>query len=89
MLPIEKLKSLSERHRELEELLCVADIISDTRRYTMLRREHAELGGIVDAFARHQKATHRLADDRADGRGERETLDGRADARPDEVLVEC
>jgi peptide chain release factor 1 len=64
MLPIEKLKSLSERHRELEELLCVPEIISDTRRYTMLRREHADLGAIVETFGRHQKATSQLADDR-------------------------
>ncbi len=65
MLPIEKLKSLSERHRELEELLCVPEIIADTRRYTGLRREHAELGAIAEAFGRHQKATGQLADDRA------------------------
>ncbi len=65
MLPIEKLRSLAERHRELEELLCVPDVIADVKRYTTLRREHADLGAIVETFARHQKATRQLEDDRA------------------------
>jgi peptide chain release factor 1 len=65
MLPIAKLESLRLRHRELEELLCRADVISDTKRYTQLRREHGELGPLVETFDRYSKTKKQLDDDRA------------------------
>ena len=65
MLPIEKLKSLRARHGELEELLCVPEVIADNKRYTMLRREHAELGEITKAFDAYEKATSDLEGNRA------------------------
>ncbi len=65
MLPIEKLKSLRARHSELEELLCVPEVIADTKRYTALRREHADLGEIVKAFDAYERASSDLAGNKA------------------------
>ena len=65
MLPVDKLESLKLRHEELEELLCRADVISDGKRYAQLRREHGELGPLVETFGRWKKAQKQLAEDRA------------------------
>jgi peptide chain release factor 1 len=64
MLPIEKLETLEARFRELEELLCVAEVIADARRYTALRREHAELGALTEAYGRYKTVERQLAEDR-------------------------
>ena len=65
MLPIDKLESLVSRFRELEELLCESEVISDTKRYTALRREHAELGLLTAAYGRFKIVETQIADDRA------------------------
>ncbi|UJR85987.1 peptide chain release factor 1 [Sandaracinus amylolyticus] len=65
MLPVDKLESLAMRHEELEELLCRADVISDGKRYAQLRREHGELGPLVETFARWKRTSKQLDDDRA------------------------
>lgn len=65
MLPIEKLESLTARARELEELLCVAEVIADAKRYLALRREHASLEPIGRAYVEYRATSTRLEEDRA------------------------
>lgn len=65
MLPIDKLETLEARHRELEELLCVPEVISDAKRYLALRREHADLGLLTAAYGRFKAVERQIADDRA------------------------
>jgi len=65
MLPTAKLETLEARFHELEELLCVPEVIGDTRRYTSLRREHAELGLLTAAYGRFKIVEQQIADDRA------------------------
>ena len=43
MLPTDKLESLAARYREIEELLCQPNVVSDAKRYTGLTKERAEL----------------------------------------------
>jgi peptide chain release factor 1 len=64
MLPIDKLETLSARFRELEEILCVPEVIADAKRYTALRREHAELGALTEVYTRYKAVERQLADDR-------------------------
>jgi peptide chain release factor 1 len=65
MLPVDKLETLAARFRELEEILCEPDVIADAKRYTALRREHAELGALVEVYTRYLAVERQLADDRA------------------------
>ncbi|GAB4194776.1 MAG: peptide chain release factor 1 [Sandaracinaceae bacterium] len=65
MLPIDKLEMLAARFRELEEILCEPEVIADAKRYTALRREHAELGALTEVYARFKAVERQLADDRA------------------------
>ena len=61
MLPTEKLESLSARYREIEELLCQPNVVSDTKRYTVLTKERAELREIVEAYTRYGHVVSDLA----------------------------
>ncbi len=65
MLPVDKLEALVMRHRELEELLCRADVMADGKRYTQLQREHGELGPLVRTYEQWSKVGKQLEDDRA------------------------
>ncbi|MCX7807769.1 MAG: peptide chain release factor 1 [Deltaproteobacteria bacterium] len=65
MLPLAKLRSLVARHAELEEMLCLPEIIGNPARYARLRKEHAELGPIVEAFRRYEEIERRIAEDKA------------------------
>lgn len=65
MLPADKLDSLVLRHRELEERLCRPDVASDAKRFAELRREHAELGALVESWNHYRKLEKQLAEDRA------------------------
>ncbi|KPK10779.1 MAG: peptide chain release factor 1 [Myxococcales bacterium SG8_38] len=61
MLPEAKLESLTARYREIEELLCQPNVVSDTKRYTALTRERAELQDVVEAYARYGQVVEDLA----------------------------
>jgi len=61
MLPEAKLESLSARYREIEELLCQPNVVSDNKRYTALTRERAELQDVVEAYARYGQVVDDLA----------------------------
>ena len=64
MLPIEKLESLDLRCKELEELLCVSEVIADGKRYASLRREHSDLDVLTRTYGRYRSVKKQLADDR-------------------------
>ena len=53
MLPTDKLESLAARYREIEELLCQPNVVSDAKRYTGLTKERAELQEVVEAYRRY------------------------------------
>lgn len=65
MLPTEKLDTLTARFQELEELVCVPEVIADAKRYTTLRRERAELEPLVEAYARLRRVEAQIRDDEA------------------------
>ncbi len=63
MLPIGKLEALCARFEEIEALLCEPTVLADSKRYTMLNKERAELGPLVEAYKRHRDTAKRLAED--------------------------
>jgi peptide chain release factor 1 len=65
MLPIDKLEDLTARHRELEERLCQPDVVADTKRYTAMMKERADLDELVKAYVRYRDVERRLDEDRA------------------------
>ncbi len=67
MLPTDKLESLAARYREIEELLCQPNVVSDTKRYTGLTKERAELQEVVQAYTRYEQIV-------ADLQGHKEAL---------------
>lgn len=64
MLPRDKLASIAARHRELEELLCRPDVLSDAGRYQSYAKERSEIGDIAEAFARHVEVERQIAENR-------------------------
>ena len=62
MLPEDKLESLTARYREIEELLCQPNVVSDNRRYTQLTKERAELQEVVGAWSRYRQVVTDLSD---------------------------
>jgi peptide chain release factor 1 len=67
MLPTDKLDSLTARYREIEELLCQPNVVSDAKRYTGLTKERAELREVVEAYQRYGQVIEDL-------KGHREAL---------------
>ena len=61
MLPTDKLESLAARYREIEELLCQPNVVSDAKRYTGLTKERAELQEVVEAYNRYGQVVEDLA----------------------------
>ena len=61
MLPTYKLESLTARYREIEELLCQPNVVSDAKRYTGLTKERAELQEVVEAYTRYSQVVEDLA----------------------------
>jgi len=61
MLPTDKLDSLTARYREIEELLCQPNVVSDAKRYTALTKERAELQDVVQAYTRYGQVVEDLA----------------------------
>ncbi len=74
MLPKDKLESLTARYREIEELLCQPNVVSDTKKYTQLNKERADLQRVVEAWTRYRQV---IAD-----------LEGHKDAMSDPDLRE-
>jgi peptide chain release factor 1 len=61
MLPTDKLESLAARYREIDELLCQPNVVSDSKRYTSLTRERADLHEVVEAYRRYEQVVDDLA----------------------------
>jgi peptide chain release factor 1 len=61
MLPEDKLESLTARYREIEELLCQPNVVSDTKRYTQLNKERADLQQVVEAWTQYRQVVADLA----------------------------
>ena len=61
MLPTDKLESLAARYREIEELLCQPNVMSEAGRYKGLTKERAELQQVVEAYGRYVQVVEDLA----------------------------
>ncbi len=61
MLPRERLQSLARRFREVESLLCTADVLADAARSRKLQEEHAALAPLVDKLAELDRAEAAIA----------------------------
>lgn len=64
MLPVDKLESLAARYSELEEMLCLPDVVNDSKKFMALSRERGDLIELVEAFTKYQDAEKRLAEDK-------------------------
>ncbi|HFD92761.1 MAG TPA: peptide chain release factor 1 [Gammaproteobacteria bacterium] len=58
---LNKLESLSERHRELEALLADAEIINDQEKFRALSREYAQITPLVNCFRDYQQLQEDMA----------------------------
>lgn len=65
MLPLDKLASLARRYRELEDMLCRAEIVSDRQQFQRLSKERSELEPITAAYQRLLELEKKIADDEA------------------------
>jgi len=61
MLPTDKLESLAARYREIEELLCQPNVMSEAGRYKGLTKERAELQQVVEAYGHYVQVVEDLA----------------------------
>ncbi|MFT8423986.1 MAG: peptide chain release factor 1 [Liquorilactobacillus sp.] len=59
----DRLQSLEDRYEELGELLSDPDIISDTRKFTSLSKEMADLRETVEKYAQYKEAVQTIKDD--------------------------
>jgi peptide chain release factor 1 len=65
MLPVDKLESLVRRFRELDDLLCVPEILADRVKLQKLTKERTELDPVVQSFERWKALGRQLADAKA------------------------
>ncbi len=52
MIPVDKLDSLARRFRELDDLLCVPEILADHTKLQRLSKERSDLHPVIEAFER-------------------------------------
>jgi len=64
VLPIAKIESLAARYEEIEALLCLPDVVSDSDRLRELATERADLQELVRTFGRYRDVEQQLADDK-------------------------
>ncbi|MEM9195468.1 MAG: peptide chain release factor 1 [Myxococcota bacterium] len=64
MLPTDKLEELSARFEELEERLYRPDVLADSKLYTSLSKERADLLDVVESYRRYREVEKRLEEDR-------------------------
>jgi peptide chain release factor 1 len=65
MLPLDKLQSLARRFRELEDMLCRPEIVSDRGQFQKLSKERSELEPLAGAYDRHVELSKKIAEDEA------------------------
>jgi peptide chain release factor 1 len=63
MLPIDKLEQLVRRYRELEDLLCLPEVLSDRARLSKLNKERSGLESVVNAFSRYRELDKKIRED--------------------------
>lgn len=56
----DKLEAIAAKYRELERELAVPEVFSDQDRYKKIAKKHAELGDVVEEFARYKTLTREL-----------------------------
>jgi peptide chain release factor 1 len=61
VLPLDKIESLAARYEEIEQLLCLPDVVSDSDKLRELTTERADLQELVQAFARYQEVKEQRA----------------------------
>lgn len=64
MLPRDKLAAIAARHRELEELLCRPEVLSDAPRYQAYAKERSGLDELAEAFARYREVERQTEENR-------------------------
>jgi peptide chain release factor 1 len=62
MIPIDKLEQLSRRYRELDDLMCQQDVLSDRQKLARLTKERAEIEPVVGQFARYREIEKNIRD---------------------------
>jgi len=65
MLPLDKLEALAARFDRLDAQLCDPDVLKDSKRYTTLTRERAEMSPLVAVYRKLTDVSRRLVEDRA------------------------
>jgi peptide chain release factor 1 len=65
MLPVDKLAAIARRFRELEDLLCRAEIVSDRQQFLKLSRERSESEHVVAAYERYVVLLRKIEEDEA------------------------
>lgn len=65
MIPVGKLKELTRRHQEVEQLLCDPNILSQPKQLLDLNRERSHLGAIVVAFENYNNIVAQLEENRS------------------------
>ena len=62
MIPVDKLESLARRFRELDDLLCVPEILADRNKLQKLTKERTELDPVVQSFQRWMSVGKQITD---------------------------
>jgi peptide chain release factor 1 len=65
MLPLDKLASIARRFRELEDMLCRPDIVSDRQAFQKLSKERAEIEPVAQLFERYRGLLKEVEDNEA------------------------
>jgi peptide chain release factor 1 len=65
MLPLDKLAQISRRYRELEDMLCRPEIVSDRVQFQKLSKERSEIEPIAGAHDRYVELAKKIAEDEA------------------------
>src|SRR5580692_6802659 len=63
MLPVEKLEQLSRRYKDLDELLCRPDVLSDRNQISKLNKERSDIEPLIEQFAQYQEVEKKIKED--------------------------
>ncbi|WP_394840010.1 peptide chain release factor 1 [Pendulispora rubella] len=62
MIPVEKLEQLSRRYRELDDLMCQPDVLSDRLKLAKLTKERSDIEPVVGQFQRYRDVEKNIRD---------------------------
>jgi peptide chain release factor 1 len=63
MLPVEKLEQLSRRYKELDELLCRPEVLSDRNQISKLNKERSDIEPLMHQFSLYREIEKKIRDD--------------------------